>query len=502
MNAWLLRIWVILLCASIAAGPAYAAWREASSEHFVVYANENESTLRSFAEKLERYHAAMAYLMSPKQKAISASNRVTVYVVDSQSTVQKLHNGKRSNVAGFYVPRAGGSVAIVSDIDWQSGANVSLSEQILLHEYAHHFMHSNFGTTFPRWFTEGFAEFYSTASFQKDGAVGLGLPNVMRGYDLATAVDVDIEDLLDSRAYVKNKTKYYDTFYAHSWLLFHYLMFDQDRRKGQLSKYIRALLSGVPEAEAARTVFGDLKLLNHEMNIYINKTRMRYFKITPDKINFKAVSVRELSAGHAAIMPIIIRSRRGVDAVQAAEVVAEARQIAARFPDDPRVLAALAEAEHDTDQNDAAIAAADKALAQDPKNMDALIQRALSYYSKAQAGTVTWDQARAQLIRANKLENDNPIPLIYYYRTYLEERRKPPEVAVDGLEWASQLAPQDTGLKLTVAQQMIVDKRFDVARALLTPLTTNPHDDDLAGKARHMLDSISEPVIAAPTAAQ
>lgn len=41
-------------------------------------------------------------------------------------------------------------------------------------------------------------------------------------------------------------------------------------------------------------------------------------------------------------MPVVVRSRRGVNQALAAEVVVEARAIAARYPSDPAVLAALA----------------------------------------------------------------------------------------------------------------------------------------------------------------
>jgi hypothetical protein len=46
-------------------------------------------------------------------------------------------------------------------------------------------------------------------------------------------------------------------------------------------------------------------------------------------------------------MPIRIRSQRGVNRAQANELLLDAPTIAARFPLDPSVLAALAEAEHD-----------------------------------------------------------------------------------------------------------------------------------------------------------
>jgi hypothetical protein len=43
---------LILSCA-----PAHAAWHEASSDHFVIYADDSERDITTFAQQLEKYHA-------------------------------------------------------------------------------------------------------------------------------------------------------------------------------------------------------------------------------------------------------------------------------------------------------------------------------------------------------------------------------------------------------------------------------------------------------------
>ena len=45
--------------ALLAAQPALAEWHEASSDHFVIYADDKDTDLRKFAENLERYHSAI-----------------------------------------------------------------------------------------------------------------------------------------------------------------------------------------------------------------------------------------------------------------------------------------------------------------------------------------------------------------------------------------------------------------------------------------------------------
>ncbi len=59
-------------------GQANAEWHEASSDHFLVIADQNEKDTREFVERLERFHAAMHYILGRETQKISPSNRVTI----------------------------------------------------------------------------------------------------------------------------------------------------------------------------------------------------------------------------------------------------------------------------------------------------------------------------------------------------------------------------------------------------------------------------------------
>ena len=166
-------------------GDAMADWHEASSDHFVIYADENEKEIRKYSDRLERYYSAMSAVLPSKGIKPSPSNRVTIYVVRNERIVRKLYGSgaDASFVRGFYLPRAGGSLAIIPPID-VTGSKASESELVLMHEYAHHFMAENATYLVPRWYGEGFAEFFATTKFESKGAVGLGLPAMHRAYEL------------------------------------------------------------------------------------------------------------------------------------------------------------------------------------------------------------------------------------------------------------------------------------------------------------------------------
>lgn len=205
------------------------------------------------------------------------------------------------------------------------------------------------------------------------------------------------------------------------------------------------------------------------------------------------ITVRKLRVGEAAMMPTIIESKVGVDTEEAKALVPVARKIAAAYPDDATVLAALAEAEFDAGNDEAAIAAADRALAIDPSQIDAHLQKgyALAHQaSSAELGSPTWKDVRAQFIKANAVENDHPVPLLYFYLSYTQAGMKPTQNAIDGLEWALKLAPYDPSLRWLVAQQMITDERLSDAITTLEPLAYSPHPSEATEKALTLLKEV------------
>ncbi len=475
----------ITALASVAmSAPAYAAWHEASSEHFVIYADQNPKIVEEYAQRLERFHSGLKYILKGKQIDISPSNRVTIYVV-SESQVKKLYGDGPSAkfIGGFYSSRAGASLAFVPTLS-RAGDESDASQQILFHEYAHHFLYSNSELAYPRWMSEGFAEFYGTAKVEKDGSIWLGRPAQHRAYELLQSKDVSIEALFDDQIYAEeNRKGSYDNFYGRSWLLYHYLELGGERYKKKLD-YMARINNGEAELAAAQAAFGDLKILNKELNKYLRENKLSALKLSPDKVPIKPVSVRKLSAGEDEIMPHRMVSKRGVDEKLAKSILPKIQTVAAKFPDDAFVLATLAEAEHDAGNFDAAIVAADKALAIDPKNIDALIQKGYALARKAQASDADadWTKVRKHFVSINKIEPNHPIPLMYNYRSYVEQGKEPPELALKGFEWALELAPFDPTLRWNLAQHYLIKKQYADAIYTLRPMAFDPHNENAEAK--------------------
>lgn len=473
--------------ALLAAQPVWAEWHEASSDHFVIYADDKDADLRKFAENLERYHSAMAFLTSQTIEKPSPSNRVTIFVVGDQRDMRAL-SGSR-NVGGFYIPRAGGSRAFVQEIRNQKGYP-HFSTIVMLHEYAHHFLISSSRFPMPRWWNEGAAEFFAAATFNDDGSLLIGRAAQHRGSELAFADPVHVRELLDPELYEKQKGKGYDAFYGKSWLLYHYLIFSKERL-GQMGQYQRNLFSGMTPLAAGEAAFGDLDVLEGELGAYLRGRRFMTYVLPPEKLSTGSpVALRKLPAGEAAIMPLVIRSQRGVDAEEAGKILPEVRAIAAKYPDDAGVLAALAEAEYDAGNNAEAIAAADRAIAADPSRANAYVQKGFAMFrlaGESEDQAAAYQAAMKPFEALNAIENDHPLPLIYYYRSFAERGAKPPESARAALEHASRLAPFDQALQLNTGMMLIKEGKLEIARDLLAPVAANPHGGGAAEQAKQML---------------
>jgi tetratricopeptide (TPR) repeat protein len=415
-------------------------------------------------------------------------------VVDDVDAVQKLYGKGERNVAGFYMGSATGSVAYTPRSSFDSGEYGMTEQVVLFHEYAHHFMLGNYGAAFPAWLIEGYAEFHSTARDERDGSVGIGIPAFHRAYGLMGGPSLSIEKLLTVSG-SDLKPGEADTFYGRGWLLIHYLSFERSRG-GQLDTYLKELNNGTPSLEAAKKAFGDLKKLQGDLNAYLRRPSFTYEKILPSAIKIGPVAVRELSPGEEAVMGVRMRSKRGVDRAEATKLVPLARKAAAAYPDVAFAQVTLAEAEYDAGNYKEAEAAADRAIAADPKSVEGLIYKGRARMALADAEKVrdpkVWAEIRKFFRLANSIDAEDPEPLMLFYTSFLAAGMEPTKNAAAGLAYALALAPQDDSLRWMAGQQHLRDGKAPEARAALAPLAFDPHGGESAkwaGKIIAKLDS-------------
>lgn len=479
-----------LLMATPAA--AFAEWHEASSAHFVVYSNDEPERLKAFATKLERFDKAVRVLRGLDDPPVGRANRLTVYVVGDTDAVQKLVGRGGDGVAGFYIPRAEGSVAFVPRRMSTSGADDLNADTVFFHEYTHHLMLGNMVGALPAWYVEGYAEFHASARFQPDGSVWLGASGAYRNYGLGASRGKALDRMFEGDM-ARMTAVDVDAFYGRGWVLTHMLTFDP-ARKGQLGRYLREMNNGMSSMDAAKLAFGDLKALRRDLDLYMSRPKLDYIAIPAAKLTTGPITVRALRPGEAAFLPIRMRSTRGVDKKSAPALVGNARRIGTRYPNDVDVQGMLAEVELDAGNLAQAEAAAQRALAVDPKNGQALIYMGRTKMAQASLAKATdpkiWRDARRWFVEASRVDADDPEPKVLFHQSFVAANEKPSRNAIDALIYAQELAPQDLGLRFRVGRQHLVDGKLKEARIAIAAVAWNPHAGPLAKRASAVIAKI------------
>ena len=459
----------------LAPAQASAAWHEAKSKHFVVYADASAEELKSYAEKLERFDAAFREGRGVPDVAPGQATRVTLYIVRDLAALRRLYGGsKESGVAGFYIPRASGSVAFVPEKSHKGKWNLS-ADSIFFHEYSHHLMLQDADRPLPTWLTEGFAELFATAEFKPDGSVMIGKPPLHRAEELYQMSDLPLEKMI-SGDFRNIDGWQYATLYGRGWLLTHLLTFDLKRR-GQLPKYLDAIQAGVPSLKAAEDSFGDLKTLDRELKLYFKNDNFTAANIPASKLRMSPVTVRPLTPGEARVINVKQRLARGGKKLFPDSLTGTARRAAADYPNDPSVLTTLAQIELAAENSKEANDAADRALQLEPDSFDALMAKgkAMAALATENRESADWNAVRSMFLRANKIDPEAAEPLVLFYRAYVAEGVQPTKNAIDGLTYAVALAPQDDQLRMELIGRLIDDNRLKDARTALVPMAYSPH---------------------------
>jgi tetratricopeptide (TPR) repeat protein len=460
---------LIAALAVLTPAAAQADWHEAASKHFVVYADQDPEKLKQYTAELERFDQSLRFLTGTPDKPLSPMMRVQVYVASSVDEIQQM--ARSSGVAGFYSPRSSGPRAFVPAGD---GGGALDARTILQHEYCHAFMFSTWpSVVFPKWFVEGFAEFFGTA-FYRQGELIIGKSPDYRTYGIDRTANVPAKRLLSLDP--RDKDLDTQTLYGRGWLLTHYSFLGGHAK--ELGAYIAAINAGKPIDEANKA-FGPINELDGKLNGWAKRGALPTIRLDKDKVPVGEVTVRRLSPGEAATIKAQMYSQAGVDAKRAVKVLAMARAAAAAYPNDAAAQNELAEAEFDARNYAESEAAADRALDADPASIHAMLYKGMAQMAQAKADKVTdparWNQIRSWFIKANRADTEYPEPLVLYYESYGAAGQKPSEAAENGLLKAYLLAPFDNDLRFRAGMVLLRRNMVDPAKIAFEKIAYGPH---------------------------
>jgi hypothetical protein len=474
-------------------------WTETRTAHFIVYVNDDAMAARDFAGKLEEFDAALRRLYGIADDPDRHANPVRIFAA-RRGTFDEICECS-DYFAGFYQAAAGKS-SILSlyspKVDAKAKAGQMTSQSVLLHEYTHHFMYSNFQRAYPLWYSEGFAEFNANVIFNPDRSITIGLPaNYRARAVLSTDLQMSPNEFFQPTLQTRLSWYGNELLYGRGWLLTHYLTLNR-KRDGQLAAYLDAINRGKSSLEAAKAAFGDLRTLWRELLLYGRGTLAAPVRLPPAERE-AAVVVTPMSAGVIEMLPMyarLITDSAGKDAGRDAR---KAEKVAERYPQDVLVQTQLAELADAARQDDLAAAAAGRVLALEPNNLTAmLVQGQVAVRrAKASAGDAkAWNAARRWFLKANGLQPNAPRPLLLYYASFVAAKQEPSPGAIKGLSRAAVLAPEDPTVRTLLAARMLKDGDPQAARELLQPVAFVAHDNRKKSKPQQALELIDAGKIA------
>ncbi len=281
--------WHICLLAGIAAVyfgmPAEAReledkkWIKASSENFEIYSRTSKSNTVDMLRHLE----VLRNIVLAVNSTAAVTTNIPTSIVVLRGSKEYLEMGGRKGFAGVFLRGLRQNTIIMLD---KTGMDEA---QVVLHEYVHFLTQNSSAFTYPKWYTEGYADYLGTMNIKGDRVelltYSMGRLNALIRYKW-----LPVEKLLTSQSVRDLPSKDVSLFYAQSWALVHFLSRYKEHgpNVGEgLWAYNELRLEGLGEVRAFEEAFElDAETLNDRVVNYLNKEfiakRMSLSEILPD----------------------------------------------------------------------------------------------------------------------------------------------------------------------------------------------------------------------------
>lgn len=451
------------------AGP----WYKAETDRFVVYGETFEGKVRAYASRLQTYDAVLR-LFHPEVAKRVPSTKLAVVMIESHSELEQIWPTVPPNVQGFYSPNNEGLYAVVLTTQRMG------DDDVLFHEYAHHFMRDYFPSAYPAWFVEGFAEYFGMTTVDK-GVVTVGEKNDNRAYDLLRETWIPLSDLFGKSVWqipVSKRSNYY----ALAWLTTHYMRSDAARGK-QLFAIVQGIAAGQDPIKTVERETGmTLEQLTKALKDY---NRFRVATINGEFVRDSDIVVTKMPDSTDDFMYADMRLKLQTAAGDKDEAfVNSVRAKARKWPGDHTADLTLARTEFVMGDVSAGEAIVNRLVAADPKDKEAVLLQGMGQYfaglraEKAKNETekaARFKAARPILMSAYRLDDQDFRPLYAYVETRSVEPNFPNDRDVDASAGARDLAPAVPDIAHQLGLMLLKQGRRDDAKIVLEPLINNPH---------------------------
>ena len=279
----------IVLAALLTAGLSICAeaatdWRKYESANFIVYSDYPEKTVQQKVRQFELFKKSVHQLLNISEDIDTVP--FEVYLFKRKRTLRKFTAS--NNISGFYRDRLGHPLMVVGP---------ESKNATFFHEYVHFLTYRLGNFVYPRWYSEGIAEFYSTLQFRDDRVLIGGVPWGRRDW-LVHEDMLPLNSLLEPGERFKS-SRFTARFYATAWLLAHRMMLGAANGMQDYSQpfkqYLLRYTKGEKSAEAFFEKLGtDKNELSSDLRRYARKHRWNALSMPTPEIS-QEVNVSEMN---------------------------------------------------------------------------------------------------------------------------------------------------------------------------------------------------------------
>jgi hypothetical protein len=523
-------------------------WRMAETPHVVVFSQNDEEELRDTAHNLEKLHFVLSALHG-RVNAPDETIKIAVMMIGHAGEFEQLRLTDlrwqygpfplRFAKTVYYDPREEGSVLATT----KQGVNLVLrpsygrpthrncyeghrgpplsatldpsqypvnelafcqtAESRLYAGFAQNYLMTYFPAAYPRWFLQGFGEIFATMkageNFVEYGQRPPGFMQVMEHYQYT---GYPVTDILNGR-YLAGRRAW--TPY-HAWRLVHLLYFS-DEWKPRLHNYLGAIARG-DDLQSAASAFGDPAQLQKAVSSYRGRKLLGFERMDFPAEHAPAPTVRQMTRAEAGLIrgrlelgarievPAEDSPQHSAALARRSAWLARLRENARQFPNLIENQLLLAEAECRAGNPQECLDAAERAIAQSPKDTTALVWKGtalaqLAVRAPAAERQRRLKEARSFIVQANRLDQEGILPLIAFYSSFAVAAEQAPDVAVEGLAKVVHSSPAAPSSRLKLGEEFIKRDLEDAARDTLLPVAKGafktpeqPAADALLPKAR------------------
>jgi tetratricopeptide (TPR) repeat protein len=339
-----------------------------------------------------------------------------------------------------------------------------------------------FPAAYPRWFLQGFGEVFATMKagdgFVEYGHRPPGFMQVMEHYQYTA---YPVSDILDGR-YLSGRRAW--TPY-HAWRLVHLLYFS-DEWKPRLHSYLSAMARGA-DLQSAASAFGDPARLQRAVSAYRGSKLLGFERMDFPAERAPEPTIRRMTRAEAGLIRgrLELGARIEVPAEEGpahsaalarrADWLARLRENARQFPNLIEHQLLLAEAECRSGNPQECLEAAERAIAQSPRDTTALVWKGTALAQLAARAPAAerqrrLEEARRFIVQANRLDKEGILPLIAFYGSFAVAGSQASDMAVEGLAKVVHSSPAAPSSRLKLGEEFIKRDLDDAARSTLLPV--------------------------------